>query len=81
VIFTVKFWKDAAERAVATAAQAALGLVGADGVFNLHIGWLAAGMAVGGAALLSVLKSIVASRFGGDPESASLVDLGNKPAE
>jgi hypothetical protein len=79
-VFTRAFWKDAAERAVATAAQSALAVMGADGLFNLLQVDAASVLSVaGGGALLSVLKSLVASKVH-DPESASLVDLPGKHA-
>lgn len=72
-MFTVKFWKSAAERAVKSAAQALVGVWAVDGVFNL---WSvepgqAAGIAAG-AAVLSLLTSLVSLPFG-EPNSASAV--------
>jgi hypothetical protein len=72
-MFTVKFWKGAAERSVKSAAQALVGVWAVDGVFNL---WSvepgqAAGIAAG-AAVLSLLTSIVSLPFG-EPDSASAV--------
>lgn len=62
-MFTTVFWKDAAERAIKTIAQTllALWLVG-DVAFNaLSVDWTEAlGIAVG-AAILSVLTSIVSA--------------------
>lgn len=78
-MFTRAFWKDAAERAVSTAAQAAIAVLGADGFDLLNVDAAAvAGVAVGGA-VLSLLKSLVASKVN-DPESASLVDLPGRRA-
>lgn len=69
----MSFLKDLAERALSTAAQAALAVVALD-TFNLvspmdlrHLGLVAAT-----AALLSVLKSLAARQVG-DPDDASLV--------
>jgi len=62
-----KFWKDLCERAVMTAAQAAIAsylVVGPDG-------WKTAALA-GVAAALSVIKSAIAHKIG-DPDSASTV--------
>lgn len=64
-MFTVKFWKASAERAVKSAAQGLIGLWLGDGVFNL---WtvdvkLAAGVGAG-AAVLSLLTSIVSLPVG-----------------
>lgn len=73
-MWTKVFWKDAAERAVSTAAQSAIAVLGADGFDLLQVDAAAVlGVAAGGA-LLSVLKSLVASKVK-DPDSASLVDL------
>ncbi len=64
-MFTKQFWKEAAERAVKSAAQAVLGLAVLDGGFNaLEFDWgTAGGFALGGAAL-SILSSLVTSGFG-----------------
>lgn len=73
-MFRLTFWRDAAERAVSTAAQAAIALLGADGfdVMDVDV-YDVLGVSVG-ALLLSVLKSLVASQVH-DRNSASLVDL------
>jgi hypothetical protein len=72
-MFTVKFWKSAAERAAKSAGQALIGLWLGDGVFNI---WtvdvqLAAGVAAGAAAL-SLLTSVVSLPVG-EPDSPSAV--------
>lgn len=71
-MFTSKFWKQAFERAVKSAAQSLLGLWALDGfnVLNADLG-LAGGVAAG-AAVLSVLTSLV-SLVGGEANSPSLV--------
>ena len=73
VLFTKVFWKDATERAVKTAAQAALLSVGAAKGFNLFtLNWeVMVGFALGGA-LFSYLTSVASSQVG-DDSSASLV--------
>ncbi|GAB3135735.1 hypothetical protein GCM10027289_29890 [Tsukamurella serpentis] len=68
-MFTKKFWRDATERAIKTAAQSAIGVFAAD-VTVLSLNWPAAGAVVGTATLLSYLTSIVSSGVG-DRESAS----------
>lgn len=74
-MFTFLFWKDAFERAVSTAAQAALLALGAEALNVLQADWVTvAGFALGGA-VLSLLKSLIASRVG-DGDSASLVKRG-----
>ena len=77
-MFTKKFLKDAAERAISTVAQTALALIIAvaatpnNGVTDVP--WLAVVNISALAGLISVLKSIIASRVN-PPDSASLVDL------
>lgn len=77
-MFTKKFLKDAAERAVSTVAQTALALIIAvaatpnNGLTDVP--WLAVVNVSALAGLISVLKSIIASRVN-PPDSASLVDL------
>jgi hypothetical protein len=77
-MFTKKFIKDAAERAVVTFAETALALVIAiaatpnNGLTDVP--WVAVLNVSGLAALISLLKSAVASRVN-PPDSASLVDL------
>lgn len=67
------FWLAALERAAKSAAQGLLGMWALDGFNVLHADWgLALGMA-GGAAILSLLTSIVSSPFGATPGSPSLV--------
>ncbi|HEX6969094.1 MAG TPA: holin [Micromonosporaceae bacterium] len=72
-MFTVRFWRQAAERAVKSAAQAALGLwVGAE-VFNAwDADWAKAGGVALGGAVLSLLSSL-ASGGVGQPGSPSAV--------
>ncbi len=67
-MFTLAFWKDAAARAVWTAAQSLLALWGATGIGIVDIDPGQALSVAGMAALLSVLKSLVATRVG-DPDS------------
>jgi hypothetical protein len=69
-MFTITFWKDAAERAIRTAAQALLALWATDVTGVLAVDWLQAGSVAGLAALTSVLMSIVATGVG-DKDSAA----------
>lgn len=71
-IYTPAFWKDVAERAVSTAAQAAIGVLTAGAVGLVDVDWAATGSIAGLAAVVSVLKSLVAGTSGDG--TASLVD-------
>jgi hypothetical protein len=68
-MFTITFWKDAAERAIRTAAQALLALWATDVAGVLEVDWVQAGSVAALAALMSVLMSIVATNVG-DHETA-----------
>lgn len=71
-MFTKNFWKQAAERGLKSAAQALIGMWTLDGFNVLHADFpLAAGVA-GGAAVLSVLTSVVTSGIG-EPNDPSAV--------
>lgn len=72
-MWTATFWKAAAERAAKSAAQGLLLFWGGDQVFNAwEAHWPAAGGVALGAAVLSVLTSIVSAQVG-DSSSPSLV--------
>lgn len=63
------FWGDAIERAISSGAASALATFGAGQIGLLDADWALAGSLAGMAAVLSLLKSIVAGS-GGDPETA-----------
>jgi hypothetical protein len=69
-MFTIKFWKDAGERAIRTAAQALLALWATDISGVLEVDWVQAGSVAALAALTSILMSIVATGVG-DKDSAA----------
>jgi hypothetical protein len=69
-MFTVKFWKDATERAIRTAAQALLALWATDVTGVLAVDWVQAGSVAALAALTSILMSIIATGVG-DKDSAT----------
>lgn len=72
-MFTAKFWRETAERAVKSSAQALIGLWALDGAFNvLDVDLQLAGGVAAGAAVLSVLTSLVTSGIG-QPNSPSAV--------
>lgn len=68
------FAKDLLERAVKTAAQTALTVLGADQLNVLQADWETVLGLTGGAALLSVLTSLASLKFG-DTGTASAVKL------
>jgi ATP-dependent protease ClpP protease subunit len=70
-MFTKAFWKDAAERAIATAVQTAAGAVGAGSVFDVN--WKAQVSVIVTATALSLGKSIVAAYKTDAVSPASLV--------
>ena len=61
-MWTRVFWKDTAERTVATAAQAAVAMLSADGLGVLDVDWADVGSVSGLAALLAVLKALIAAK-------------------
>lgn len=71
-MWTKSFWKQSAERAVKSAAQSLLGLWALDGFNVLHADFALAGGVAAGAAVLSVLTSIVSLPFG-QPSDPSMV--------
>lgn len=72
-MFTVIFWKLTAERAVSTAAEAALALITGNGLGVLDVDWTGVLSVSALSALAAVLKALVASQVN-DPRSPSLVD-------
>ncbi len=71
-MWTSLFWRQTAERAVKTAAQAgaAFFVVGSTGVADVD--WATVGGVAGAAAVASVLTSLASAPFG-QPDSPSLV--------
>lgn len=60
MIMTVAFWKSAGERAIKTAAQAAIAILGADQLVSaVDVSWTEVGGVALFAGILSVLTSIV----------------------
>lgn len=73
-MFTLIFWKDAAERALTTAAEVVLGFLVIGSTAIADVDWAHIGSVAAVAAGASVLKSLVASNIG-ESRSASLVSL------
>lgn len=71
-MFTKQFWLDAVERAIRTAAQAAIGVLGVEAVGVLTTDWQGVTLAAIVAAIVSVLTSMGGSQRG-DPDTATLI--------
>ena len=78
-MFTRAFWKDTAERVIASAAGGVLTITGLDLFDVLQADWQAIVGGGLGAGFISLCKALVASKVN-DPDSASLVDLPGKHA-
>jgi hypothetical protein len=78
-MWTIKFWKQVLERAIKTAAQGIVAIIGVDGLGFLDIGLKQAALVGLFAALASVLTSIASAPLSGDPASPSLVDTAPVP--
>ncbi|WP_157251139.1 holin [Nonomuraea typhae] len=68
-LLTGTYWLDTGERMLRAATAAALGLIGTGTVGIVDIAWPAVGSIAAGAAVVSLLMSIVAGA-GGDPATA-----------
>jgi len=74
MMWTLDFWKQAGERAVKTAAQAALAFFVVGQTVLPELDWAAIGGAAAVGAIASVLTSLVSAPFGPE-ESPSLVKV------
>lgn len=72
-MWTKNFWKKTAERAIKSAAQSAILVLGADQVDAFAIGWGEVGSFALGGAFLSVLTSLISSGLSGPGNDPSLV--------
>lgn len=68
-IWSSAFWKATAERAIATAAQSAVAVLGTGAVGLLDIDAASVLSVAGGGAVLSVLKSVAATAATGSPSA------------
>lgn len=71
-MYTVEFWREAAERAIKTAAQLAVATIGTGAVGLLEVDWQAVVLASALGAVLSILTSVASAPFG-QPGTPSLV--------
>ena len=77
-MFTLAFWRATAERALSTAAQSALLILGADQVNVVSVDWpVVAGFAAGGAAL-TVIKALAVGAKDGNPSAVNAETVTNK---
>lgn len=79
-MFSWNFWKQALERAVKTAAQFMITIVGAEQFNLLEADWKAMLATIGTGAALSLLTSIATSGFG-ESDSPSAVVIESAPPE
>ena len=79
-MFTLAFWRDTIERAIKTAAQTAVAMIGTGLVGILDVDWLNVVSVTVVAALLSVLTSIGSTGIG-DRKTASVLSSGRHAAE
>lgn len=75
MMWTMNFWRQAAERAIKTAAQVALAFFVVGQTDLLSVDWLAVASGVGVAVIASLLTSIASLPFG-PPDSPSLIKDG-----
>lgn len=66
-MFTKKFWKGTAERAIASVAGGALSVIGADAFGALEADWVGIASVAAGAGIVSVLKALAAGSKDGNP--------------
>ena len=59
-MFTISFWRDTFARAIATAAEAALALIGTSTLIE-SVGWKAVGSTAGLAFIVTVIKCVAAT--------------------
>lgn len=71
-MFELGFWRDATERALKTAAQAALLFLGADQALDaVSADWASTGSFALGGAVLSYLTSIISAPFGSEEDKGT----------
>ena len=63
-IYSGDFWKDAGERILSSALLTGLAVLGGDALDVFHADWGVVGVAVGNVAVLTLLKTLLASNLG-----------------
>jgi len=71
-VYTITFWKDAAERAIRTAAQVLVAFFGVNTFGILEVDWAQAGSVAALAALTSLLMSVAATGTGSQDSASAL---------
>ena len=71
-MYTITFWKDAAERAIRTAAQVLVAFFGVNTFGILEVDWAQAGSVAALAALTSLLMSVAATGAGSQDSASAL---------
>lgn len=72
---TADFWKGSVERAIRTAAQTAIALIGTDQVGILNLDWAQIGSVTATATLLSLLMSIAGGGTGSGPSFTNAEEI------
>lgn len=75
-MFTAKFWKDALERAIKTAAQTFLATAGVNAWKLDGDYWTEVGLVVAGATVLSLVTSLVSSQVGNSTDASLVTGTG-----
>lgn len=70
-MFTLTFWRATAERAVSTAAQAALLVLGAGPLNVAVVDWATVAYFAGGGAALTILKALAFGGKDGNPSATN----------
>lgn len=70
-MFTRKFWKATAERAIASIAGGALSVIGVDAFGVIEADWVGICSVALGAGVVSVLKALAAGAYDGNPSIGS----------
>ena len=79
-MWTWNFWKQALERAIKTAAQSAVAILGVAGLGILDVDWKQVASVVGLAVVASVLSSIATSTMGQEGSPSAVAVAAPAPA-